>query len=55
MKVKKVKFTHVTEKKKRSRKMKFFNKISTVSENSEHDSRTEYWDPAKKTKLKIVK
>ena len=40
MKVKKIKFTYVPEKQKYS-KIKFFNKINTVSENSRH-GRTEY-------------
>ena len=39
VKDKKIKFTHVAEKQ-RSSKMKFFNKINTVSENSEHGGRT---------------
>ena len=37
VKGKKIKFTHVAEKQ-RSSKIKFFNKINTVSENSEHDN-----------------
>ena len=43
MKVKKIKFTHVAEKRKSS-KIKLFNKINTISVKSGHD-RTEYWDP----------
>ena len=46
VKDKKIKFTHVAEKQ-RSSKIKFFNKINTVSENSGHGGRTEYWDPSK--------
>ena len=33
--------------KQKSSKIKFFNKINTVSENSGHGGRTEYWDPGK--------
>ena len=43
---KKIKFTLVAEKQ-RSSKIKFFNKINTVSENSDHGGRTMYWDPGK--------
>ena len=46
VKGKKIKFTHVAEKQ-RSSKIKFFNKIITVSENSGHSDRTKYWDPGK--------
>ena len=41
-----MKFTHVAEKQ-RSSKIKFFNKIIAVSENSGHSDRREYWDPGK--------
>ena len=46
---KKIKFTLVAEKQ-RSSKIKFFNKINTVSENSDHVGRTMYWDPGKISK-----
>ena len=44
MKGKKIKFTHVAEKQKSS-KIKFFNKINTISENSGQGQIAEYWDP----------
>ena len=46
VKGKKIKFRNGAETQ-RSSKINFFNKINTVSENSEHGSRTEYWDPGK--------
>ena len=54
MKSKKIKFTHVAEKQ-RSSKIKVFNKINSVSENNEHGSQTEYWDPSKIDKLENSK
>ena len=44
VKDKKIKFTQVAEKQKSS-KIKFFNKINTISENSGHGRMAEYWDP----------
>ena len=46
VKGKKIKLTCAAEKQ-RSTKIKFFNKINTVSENSEHSGWTEYWDTGK--------
>ena len=46
VKGKKIKFRNGAETQ-RSSKINFFNKINTVSENSEHGSRTEYWYPGK--------
>ena len=46
VKGKKIKFTHISEKQKSS-KIRLCNKISTVSRNSGHGLRTEYWDPGK--------
>ena len=54
VKSKKIKFTHVAEKQ-RSSKIKIFNKINSVSENSEHGSWTEYWDPSKINELENSK
>ena len=45
VKAKEIKFTHVAEKQK-SNKIKFFQKINTVSENIRHGW-TVYWDPGK--------